>query len=259
MRQQAKRNLKDLEFDLPDTFPDILAATQNLGAFFELVNSRLAQPIVRANEGDRLGLLVLRWLHDAHPKTNQLPFALADGMFAIYPLPRIPPVYLLPVSRQRTLLYLPLLFHEFGHLLYACHLQELDELVNDFRKSVADFLAPRTVRDNVGESDVFRRAVVDAWYPWAQEIYCDAVGLTIGGPCFVKAFSHGFRTRSAEQYYVPRGKLLTRRHPVTWLRVKMLVDRARKHDLKDLATNVEQAWNETAAAMGMRRLRRNMG
>jgi hypothetical protein len=104
----------------------------------------------------------------------------------------------------------------------------------------------------VGESDDFRKAVVGAWYPWAQEFFCDAVGLVVGGPCFLKAFSHGFRTRSAEQYYVPRDKLLTRRHPVTWLRVKMLVDRARKLGLQDLAASVDLAWNETAAAMGVR-------
>ena len=90
-----------------------------------------------------------------------------------------------------------------------------------------------------------------AWYTWAQEFYCDAVGITVGGPCFVKAFSHFFRTRSNDQYYVPREEQLQRRHPVTWLRTKMLVDRARKFGLHTLADAVEDAWAETARVLGI--------
>ena len=145
-------------------------------------------PIVRAKPDDRLGLLVLRWPHDSHPKTASLPFGLSDGNFAIYPTPQVPPIYLLPVSRQHTLLYLALLFHEFGHLLYACHKPEMDELVREFQTLVSDYFAPQVVRDRAAGyfDDSFRGRIVTAWYAWAQEFYCDAVGLTIGGPCFLK-------------------------------------------------------------------------
>ncbi len=105
------------------------AATQSLSNVFEVVNTRLAAPVVRARPEDRLGLLVLRFLHDSNTKTASLPFGLLDGSFAIYPTDTIPPVYLVPTSRQTTLLYLPLLFHEFGHLLYARYKAEMDELV----------------------------------------------------------------------------------------------------------------------------------
>ena len=97
----------------------------------------------------------------------------------------------------------------------------------------------------------FRQNVVTAWFAWVQEFYCDAVGITVGGPCFLKAFSHFFRTRFNDQYYVPRDEQLRRRHPVTWLRTKMLVDRARKHDYSDLADSVETGWAETAKAIGI--------
>jgi hypothetical protein len=105
LRQQALRNLKDLEYGLEDTLGDILAATQSLTALFELVNTRLASPVVRAKEEDRLGLLVLRWLHDSTPETSALPFGLTDGNFAVYPTSQVPPIYLVPVTRQTTLLY----------------------------------------------------------------------------------------------------------------------------------------------------------
>jgi hypothetical protein len=197
---------------------------------------------------------VLRWLHDAHPKTAGLPFGLTDGSFAIYPTPQVPPIYLLPVSRQHTLLYLALLFHEFGHLLYACHKPEMDDLVREFQTLVSDHFAPRIIRDRTAGSydDSFRSQIVTAWYPWAQEFYCDAVGLMIGGPCFLKAFSHIFRTRSTDQFYVARDSQLKRKHPVTWLRLKMLVDRAKKHQLNELADNIAQAWSDTAATIGVR-------
>jgi len=254
LRQQALRNLKDLSYDLPDTLNDILQATQGVTMAFELVNSRLALPIVRAKPGDRLGLSLLRWLHDSHENTANLPFGLTDGSFAVYPTPQVPPIYLLPVSRQHTLLYLSLLFHEFGHLLYACHKPEMDDLVREFQTLVSDHFAPRIIRDRTAGSydDSFRSKLVTAWYAWAQEFYCDAVGLVIGGPCFLKAFSHLFRTRSTDQFYVPRDSQLKRKHPVTWLRLKMLVDRTKKHQLYELADNIAQAWSDTAATIGIR-------
>jgi hypothetical protein len=253
LRRQAQRNLTDLSYGLDDTLSDILAATQSVTNFFEVVNTRLAAPVVRAKPEDRLGLLVLRFLHDSHPKTATLPFGLSDGSFAIYPTDKIPPIYLVPTSRQTTLLYLPLLFHEFGHLLYACHKAELDELVKDLQAVIARALAPKSVRSRAGasRSASFRRHVVTAWYAWAQEFYCDAVAITIGGPRFLKAFSHFFRTRSNDQYYVPRDQQLVRRHPVTWLRTKMVVDRARKHGMTALADGVEKAWAETARVLGV--------
>ena len=253
LRQQALRNLKDLAYGLENTLGDILAATQNLTGLFELVNSRLASPIVRAKPADRLGLLFLRFLHDSNSKTNSLSFGLTDGNFAVYPTAKVPPIYLVPVTRQMTLLYLPLLFHEFGHVLYAQCKLELDDLVKDFQKIVARALSPQTVRDKAAtaKASAFRKQVVTAWYAWAQEFYCDAVGLTVGGPSFLKAFSHFFRTRSSDQYYVPREMQLTRKHPVSWLRARMLVNRARKFGFDDLASSVENAWTETANAMGI--------
>jgi len=253
LRQQALRNLKDLDYGLEDTLGDILAATQNLAGLFDVLNARLASPIVRAKPADRLGLLFLRFLHDSNSKTNSLSFGFTDGNFAVYPTAKVPPIYLVPVTRQTTLLYLPLLFHEFGHVLYAQYKSELDDLVKDFQKVVARVLSPQTVRDKTatGKAASFRKQVVTAWYAWAQEFFCDAVGLTVGGPSFLKAFSHFFRTRSSDQYYLPRDQQLSRKHPVSWLRAKMLVDRARKFGFSELADGVEAAWNQTANAMGI--------
>ena len=138
-------------------------------------------------------------------------------------------------------------------MLYVAHKEELDVMVAGFQQRVSDYLAPLSVRDRVRDAaeEKFRQDVVNAWFSWLQELYCDAVGVTIGGPCYVQAFSHVFRTRSEEQYYLPRSKQITRTHPVTWLRAKILAGRARKLGLIVLADQTEDTWQQIAETMAI--------
>ena len=254
LHKEALRQLKDLSYGLEDTIPDILEATQRAGNLFDLVNTRFAPPIIRYADEDRLPLAIINWVHEAHDATRKKPFAVADGGFAVYPTPDWPIVYLLPVTRRMTLLLLPFLFHEFGHLLYACHKAELDELVGEFQQRVAQVLAPTTVRDRgpTTTDEGFQAAVAEAWYAWTQEVFCDAVGLSIAGECYLKAFSHYFRFRSSHEYYLPRHEQLLRRHPVTRIRTAMLLDRARQIGLDGPASDVADAWMLTARTLGVR-------
>lgn len=128
LRQRALQNLRDLELNRDDILDDILSVTQLLTAFFRLCNQRLASPLLRYRPSDRLCLRIIAWLHDYHAETRGTPAGLSDGEFGVWPELRIPIVYFMPSSRQRGLLYMPLFFHEFGHLLYTGHKKELDEL-----------------------------------------------------------------------------------------------------------------------------------
>jgi hypothetical protein len=254
LRRQVLRNLKDLSYDLPDTYEVVLRWTQSVMRELELVNSHYAGPILRSLSDDRLALLILRWLHDEHPKARDWPFGLSDGNFAIYPHLELPSLFFLPWSRQRTLLYLALLFHEFGHLLYALHKPEMDDLVGDFQQVVGDVLTPLTRRRRkaVENQDTFRQIVVLRYYEWCQEFFCDAVGLRIGGPAFAKALTSYFRLQGVGEFYVPRTKQMARRHPVSWLRIKMLVDRCQSHGLSEVGTEIESAWLGTARLLNVR-------
>jgi hypothetical protein len=178
LRQQALHNLKILDYGVDDTLPDVLARTQGLTELFELVSTRLTSPITRAKPTDRLALLFLQWLHDLIPETAGFPYALTDGVFGVYSSSHIPPIYSVPVTRQTTLLYLPLLFHEFGHVLYQVHRQEMDELVKEFQTTVRACLTPRTIPDgrSATQGKSFRRRVETIWFAWVQEFFCDAVG-----------------------------------------------------------------------------------
>ena len=74
LRRQAQRNLTDLGYGLDDTLNDILAATQSVTNFFEVVNTRLAAPVVCAQTGG-----------PARPPGSSLPSRLSpqDGQLAI--------------------------------------------------------------------------------------------------------------------------------------------------------------------------------
>lgn len=251
LRRQVKRNLKDLSYNHAETFENVLRQTQRVMNELEILNVLYVGPLLRSRPEDRLALRVLRWLHDEHPQTAQRAFALSDGQFAIYPHRDLPSLYYLPCSRQRTLLYLPLLFHEFGHLLYALHRPEMDELVKEFQELVANVLAPMTVRRGplAEQQDDFRERVVLVYYEWCQEFFCDAVGLGIGGPCFLHAFTNYFRLQGTGEFYVPRTRQIDRAHPVGWLRVRLLLDRAGRQGLREDAERDGSAWSQTAELM----------
>jgi len=251
LRLQVNRNLKDLSYDHPEILENVLRQTQRVMNGLEVLNVLYVGPLLRSQQGDEPVLRVLRWLHDEHPKTVSRSFALSDGQFAVYPHPDLPSVYYLPCSRQKTLLYLPLLFHEFGHLLYAIHKPEMDELVEEFQRMVFDVLAPMTVRRGpaASEQDSFRSQVVLAYYEWLQEFFCDAVGLHIGGPSYLEAFTNYFRLQGSREFYVSRENQLDRNHPVGWLRVRSLIRRGEQLGLNEVANRSAQAWNQTARLM----------
>jgi hypothetical protein len=210
--------------------------------------------MLRSRTDDRLALALLRWLHDEHPRARTWSFGLSDGRFAIYPHLELPSLFFLPWSRQRTLLYLALLFHEFGHLLYALHRPEMDDLVEEFQDVVADVLTPLTRRRRkaAANQESYRQVLVLRNYEWCQEFFCDAVGLQIGGPSFARALTSYFRLQGAGEFYVPREKQLGRRHPVSWLRIRMLTDRCQAFGIGSVGSEIESAWLGTARLLGVR-------
>lgn len=250
---QARQNLEDLELRRDEILPDILSNTQVATRELALLNQRLLSPLLRARPSDRLCLKLLLWLHSAHAQTDGLPLGLTDGEFAAWPVPDQPTVYFMPPSAQRELLYLPLFFHEFGHLLYACHAREMDDLIRDLQEQIRRMLAPRVQRDDAHDraAEQRRTAIVERWYEWTQELFCDAVGYVIGGRAFVEAFSMYLRMRGSDEYRVPLDQLLQRHHPVTWLRARLLADRACRMGYSADGEVLTGAWDAIAEAMGV--------
>lgn len=248
LRSQVERNLVNLARPLVDIRTEVLDQTSLVIRAIYVLNDRYLGPLLRAKESDRLALRVLVWMHEQHPRTSNLPVALTDGSFGSLPDEAWPTIYLVPPGGQQRLLYLPLCFHECGHLLYACHRDEMDALVRDFQKSIGLRLEPAAKRNDAqGQREKQRRKViVERWYDWAQEFFCDAVGLLMGGPAFARSFSFYFRIIGKDAYQRSLADQLRSNHPVTWLRIRLLADRARSLGLQEVADQIELDWENVA-------------
>lgn len=240
--------MTDLALGHDQILEDVLSNTQQVMQYVRLLSTPLAAPVLRASSTDRLSLATISWLHRQNPITTSIPAAFVDGDCSIWPFLDIAPIYFFPCIEQRGLLYQPLLFPEFGHLLYVSHRQEMDDLVGDLQREVEGVLMPPSQR-NDRHADVQaaqRQIIVDTWYAWAQESFCDAVGLTIGGPCFLRAFSGYLGTMQRGDFYRQPSDLRYSEHPVTWLRVRLLAERARRAGFAELAMEVEGEWRVVA-------------
>lgn len=89
------------------------------------------------------------------------------------------------------------------------------------------------------------------WYKWAQELFCDAVGLEMGGPAYLYAFSRycGYLTQG--DFYLPPVYLSVSNHPVTLLRIRFLVRRAKSLGLTDEARMIEEEWATVASTLSV--------
>lgn len=248
-KQSVLQNLKYLKSGQNYLLEDILSETQKVSRDFYVFNERHVSPLLRARSSDRLPLKLLLWLHATHPKTKNIPVAVSDGEFSIWLIGAS--IYFTPCTAQQGLLNLPLYFHEFGHLLYRCHQTEMNDLVRELQAEIKGLLLPDMLRNDryTDEQETNRSIIVETWYTWAQEFFCDAVGFVIGGAAFIHAFSMYLRMLGRNQYHVK--KLAHRSHPVTWIRIQLLADRARQMDYNAVADDLENEWKQIATALGI--------
>lgn len=251
LRSRIEQNLEDLRITNDDILEEVLSNTQEVTRSFRLYNQHFVGPVFRSLPSDRLCLSLLNWLHKAHQQTIGLPACISDGEFSVLPYPPFPTVYLMPPSAQHGILYLPLFFHEFGHVLYTRQKTELDDLVAELQKGIENLLRPVSQRnDQYSEAEQTRhKTIVETWYSWAQELFCDAVGLVIGGPCFINALLFYFRMTGKEMFHQSAENLARSTHPVMWLRVRLISDRARRLGLTKEADLLEHEWDSVASAM----------
>ena len=253
LRRLIEQNLKDLDLKQDTIIEDILSNTKQVTQLFRMISSRMVMPILRSSEWDRLSLRFVGWLHKEHPTTRNYPPAVANGDCSVWPFTELCPIYFFPAAEQREILYQPLFFHEFGHLLYRCHKKELDDLVQELQQDIEAVLTPYSYRSDKHSSRqrIQRDAVVRTWYQWTQELFCDAVGLTIGGPAFLWALSTYLSKLDRGDFYRPLQYLQWSTHPVAWLRIKLLLSQAQGRGLSNEAKSIGEEWARVAGAMGV--------
>lgn len=253
LKRSASLNLAYLKLAQPTILKDVLSRTQLITQEVRLLSSLRVIPILRSTARDRLCLNTISWLHNTHTETSNYPPAVISSNCAIRPFLDIAPIYMFPELEMSSLLYQPLLFHEFGHLLYRCHEQEMDALIRDLLYAVDELLTPASQRnDRFAEHQTSQRQeIADTWYAWIQELFCDAVGFTIGGPSFLYAFSHFLGIRDIGNYYREVDVLRYSSHPVTWLRIRFLARRLQAAGFDDIAKPVQAEWQKVARMMGI--------
>ncbi len=89
------------------------------------------------------------------------------------------------------------------------------------------------------------------WYAWTQELFCDAVGLLMTGPAYGYAFSDFLLHFDRGDFSLDRPALAYSSHPISWLRIKFLVSRARKLGYTEMASELESQWASMATSLGI--------
>jgi hypothetical protein len=229
-----------------DLHEDLLSGFSSLQYWFRFYSTKYLPAIYRNHDNDLLALRLLKWLHGEHPQTKDEPFLIQDGNFSILPAVSLPISYYLPVIYQQGLLFLPLFFHELGHYFYQAHKPEMDSLVRELQSKLDLALQQPTMTALQQEK---AKKIVETWYEWAQELFCDAIGLEIGGKTFLKAFGYFLRMQGQTALQQSEKDLANSSHPVSWLRIKFLVERARALGLVKEAGEIEKEWSDIAATL----------
>ena len=244
-----------LDLNDEDTFRNVFKQVQTITRDLVYCNTRLISSIHRYQETDNVCLRMLSWLHAQHPIVKGLPLGISDGNFMIAASDNLPTIYYLPNSSQHILLHLPLFFHEIGHKFFVHHRLEMMDLVKEFQIRMLKFFKSAYQKNDKRTATLVKKTkiiVVDTWTKWIEELFCDAVGVRIGGASYLHAFSHYLRMNGRAAFYRTDKDLGGSSHPVPWLRVKFLVKWAEDFGLREEAEALSTEWNALAKMQEIR-------
>jgi hypothetical protein len=242
---------RDLTGDVDEILEDLRSSTAQATEIVCLLSRVLAAPVLAASVADRLWLRLIQWMHASAHQTVAFPAACCDGDPQVWPFLLFAPLYSFPNLVRRGVLYMPVLFHEFGHVLYRLHRPELDDLVEELQRWIQDELEPLSRRNDelARRQRELQRDIVDTWYAWTQELFCDAVGLLMAGPAYLHAFNSYLSRLERSDLTRPLDDLAGSSHPVLWLRIKLLNSFARRLGYDTAAERHERNWATLAAAL----------
>jgi hypothetical protein len=129
----------------------------------------------------------------------------------------------------------------------------MEDLIKEMQVKVLRELTPARRRNDSFDQkqSIQRQKIAYVWFNWIQELFCDAVGFTIGGPAFVKAFSSYMNTLTVSDFRRSITALAVSSHPISWLRVSFLTRMARSEGFTELANQVEREWRQTAQMLNI--------
>lgn len=252
-RQQVESNLHLLDLGVDDLLDDVRSWTALVLENVRVAAQLLAGPLLRSSACDQVSIKILAWLHATDPRSAPMPPVCSDGDPSVLPLIEFTPLYQFPTLKQESLLHLALYFHEYGHVLYAIHKPEMDELVKELQNFIVSELQPMSQRNDLRakRQRELQMAVGVTWYAWTQELFCDAVGLLMTGPAYGYAFSDFLLHLDRGDFSLDHTALAYSSHPITWLRIRFLVSRAGRLGYTEMAAELESQWASMATSLGI--------
>jgi hypothetical protein len=247
-RAAARQSLVDLQASGDLILVDLLSETARLLSAARSISRRMADPLLRSTREAAPCLWLIGWMHDSNELTRCYPAAFLDGAPSVLPFTNLTPLYGFPAVEQHGLLMLPLLLHEYGHVLQLLHLTEMNDLIADLQRAIGNSLQPSSSRnDEMAQAMADRRKrIVDRWYVWAVELFCDAVGLVMGGASYLHAFANYCGTLRQSDYGAAPTVTEVSQHPFVDLRIRLLINRAEKLGLHYDAGLVRTEWDAMA-------------
>ena len=236
----------------PELFLDIVSNLEQFKKKLKRLSIIQAPPVLRARIDDKLTLNLTNWLHSSHSTTQQYYASVADGQWGVHPLEDLA-VYYVPTIEQKRLIHMPLLFHEFGHILYIYHRPEMKALIGEFQEEVIEYLNLGRQRNDSYNDELLslRQTIANTWYRWMIELYCDAVGFTIGGESYLLTFALYLRHFTESDFHLNQSRLTLRSHPLSWLRIQVLTLRAKDNGFEETAEQVLSQWQSIANALNI--------
>ncbi len=240
---EVSRMLLNLELPDDGILPDVLSDTGRIVREARFLHQRLAAPVLRHSPEDEIPLKVVLWLHDQHPRTAGIPAACTVGDMSILPV-QVAPIYFMPSLEGRGLLYLALIFHEYGHLIFALYRDEMRDLIEEFQQVIESGLQQLSGRNDYysEQHSGLSKAISERWFEWTHEFFCDAIGLHLGGAAYLHAFSSYVHFLDPYDYVAEPNDLQKSTHPLSWMRIRLLAERARRLGLGNEADDVECEW-----------------
>jgi len=91
------------------------------------------------------------------------------------------------------------------------------DLVKEYQKKLDEIIVlPVQKFDSKNYQEVTKRSlIIETWYEWMEELFCDMAGLTIGGASYLHSFSYFVRFGGSSSFSVPDKELARRSHPVS--------------------------------------------
>lgn len=249
VRRRVAQLLSDPSLGTEALAPNHLQLYKRWNESAALVESYLLPFIERYADTDRRLTRLCRRLTDqvAWP----LPAPLVVGISSQYywTVPEFN-VVCTPTAEATTLLGLPDLCHELGHVLLV---HNESTLVGDFLQEVAEYIREERRRVATGQRPPEYEALYDGLFAqwsdeWVREFVCDMVATYLLGPAFGWQHLRLCAGRSRVAYHPALGEVAE--HPSDEARLRGIVATLEQLGAADLGTRLHAMWGSYLTASG---------